>query len=567
MPLPLALVLATTTALPSTAAAQSRDDAIVDPDALATDLAARLGDDWPTYSGDYTGRRYSALTQIDKETVKQLTLAWTVEMNFDVRGPNAGFGPFGGGSDIVTQVGGEGTGEIDVSRGAIKGTILEVDGILYVTAPDHVWALDARDGGELWHYHWETRGGTHIANRGAAIWNEPLLFETPDNYLVSLKARTGEENWHVEIADFEQQYFSTTAPVVIGDRLMVGTGNDLDQPGFLQAYNPATGELIWKLYTVPMSEGDPGLETWPNLDAASHGGGNAWLPGVYDPETHYYIFGSGNPSPGYTGVARPGDNLFTCSLIAVDVETGEMAWYFQTSPHDTHDWDSAQTPILVDGVIDGRPRKLVATAARNGYFFTVDRITGKPVVTKQYGQGSNWSLGVRPSGSPDPNPAKEATIPGSLVSPIEGGVTNWQPPAFNPDTGLFYTHENNGYNMLYLTDPDPRGSMGLGGKRASIIDFVGSAFQAIDYRTGESVWRHEWPGGGGVGAGVLTTATGLVFTGDGRGNMVAFDADSGDLLWHTRIGNMSNGPQTYLVDGRQYLLVAVGERLYAFVIY
>jgi alcohol dehydrogenase (cytochrome c) len=539
---------------------------IVDPQLLAGDLAAELGDDWPSYSGDYSGRRYSSLTQIDKRTVGQLTLAWTVEMNYAVRG-QGGFGPFGGGSGIVTQVGGEGTGEIEVNGGAIKGAVLEVDGILYVTAPDHAWALDARDGSELWHYHWETRGGTHIASRGAAIWNDSLFFETPDNYLVSLDARTGEEHWHVEIADFEQQYFSTMAPIVIGDRLMVGTGNDLDQPGFLQAYDPRTGELIWKFYTVPMQEGDAGLDTWPNLDAASHGGGNAWLPGVYDPETDLYIFGSGNPSPGYTGVARPGDNLFTCSLIAVRVSTGEMAWYFQSSPHDTHDWDSAQTPILLDGVIDGEPRKLVSTAARNGYFFTLDRVTGEPIVSKQYSQAANWSLGERPSGSPEPNPAKEATIPGSLVSPVEGGVTNWQAPAFNPDTGLFYTHENNGYNILYLTDPDPRGSMGLGGKRASIIGFVGSAFQAIDYRTGDTVWRHEWPGGGGVGAGILTTATGLVFTGDGRGNMVAFDGGNGELLWHTRIGNMSNGPQTYLVDGRQYLLVAVGERLYAFTLY
>jgi alcohol dehydrogenase (cytochrome c) len=547
--------------LPLALAAQTR--AIVDPKDLGADLAG----DWPTYSGDFTGKRYSRLTQIDKETVTHLTLAWTVQMNYSVRGANGRFGPFGGGSNIVTRVGGEGTGEIEVNGGAIKGSILEIDGVLYVTAPDNAWALDARDGSELWHYHWKTRGGTHIGSRGAAIWNDSLFFETPDDYLVSLNARTGEENWHVEIADFEQQYFSTMAPIVIGDKVLVGTGNDLDQPGFLQAFDPATGKLIWKLYTVPMHEGDPGLETWPNLDAASHGGGQVWIPGVYDPQTDLYIFGTGNPTPGYTGVARAGDNLFTCTLIAVSVSTGEMQWYFQTSPHDTHDWDSAQTPVLIDGRIDGRPRKLVSTAARNGYFFTVDRITGESVVTRQYSRHANWSRGIRANGSPDPNPAKEATIPGSLVSPVEGGVTNWQPPAFNPDTGLFYTHENNGFNIVYLTDPDPRGSMGLGGKRTSIIGFVDSAFQAIDYRTGETAWRHEWPGGGGVGAGVLTTATGLVFTGDGNGNMVAFDAADGELLWHTRIGNMSNGPQTYLVDGRQYLLVAVGERLYAFVIY
>ena len=527
-------------------------------------LLGPLGDDWPSYSGDYTGQRYSALTQIDKETVRHLTLAWTVQMNYSVRGRGGLTGPGGG---FATQVGGEGTGAIDVSGGAIKGSILEVDGILYVTAPDHAWALDARDGSEIWHYHWETRGGTHIGSRGAAIWNDSLFFETPDNYLVSLDARSGEENWHVEIASFEEQYFSTMAPIVIGDKLMVGTGNDLDQPGFLQAFDPATGELLWKLYTVPMTADSPGIETWPNVDAASHGGGQVWVPGVYDPETNYYLFGTGNPSPGYTGAGRPGDNLFTCTLIAVDVDTGEMAWYFQSSPHDTHDWDSAQTPILFDGIIDGEPRRLVSTAARNGYFFTLDRVTGEAIVSVQYSKHANWSLGERDNGSPEPNPGKEATIPGSLVSPVEGGVTNWQPSAFSPQTGLFYAHENSGYNILYLTDPDPRGSMGLGGKRASYIGTLDSAFDAIDYRTGEIVWRHPWSNGVMVGAGVLTTATGLVFTGDGNGNMVAFDAEDGDLLWHTRIGNMSNTPQTFLVDGRQHLLVAVGERLYSFVIY
>ena len=524
-------------------------------------LANTLDGDWDTYSGDYSGRRYSNLTQVHKENVSDLTLAWTAEINFNVRRGNRD------GNGMVTQLGGEGRGDIDIRSGSIKGSILEINGILYVTAPDHVWAMDARDGSEIWHYHWETRGGTHIANRGVAIWNDSVIFETPDNYLVSLNAYTGAENWHTELASFELQYFSTMAPITIRDRVIVGTGNDLDQPGFVQAFDAETGELIWKFYTVPMKEDDPGIETWPNLDAASHGGGNAWVPGVYDPETDLYIFGTGNPTPGYTGVARPGDNLFTCSLVAVNVTTGEMEWYFQTSPHDTHDWDSAQTPILIDGVIDGQPRKLVSTAARNGFFFTVDRVTGEHIVTNKYSRTANWESHVRETGEPEPNPVKEATIPGTLVSPVEGGVANWQPPAFNPDTGLFYTQENNGYNMLYLTDPDPRGSMGLGGKSRAEVGSIQSAFQAIDYRTGEAVWRHEWQGGGGVNSGVLTTASGLVFTGDGRNNLVAFDGSNGELLWNTRIGNMSNPPQTFMVDGRQYLLVAVRERLFAFVMY
>ena len=347
-----------------------------------------LADSWPTYSGDYTGRRYSTLTQINQSTVKNLTLAWVGRVNAGpgVPGGGGGFGGFGGGrgggGGAPTIIGGEGPEDFPVAGGAtIKGAVLQVDGVLYACAPDNVWALDARDGHELWHFYWRTKGSTHIGCRGVGMWHNSIFVETPDDYLVSLDARTGKQNWAVEIASFEEQYFSTMAPIVIGDHVIVGTGNDLDMPGFLQSFDPLTGKLQWKFYTVPMKLGDPGLETWPNLSAAQHGGGQAWIPGVYDPETNLYIFGTGNPTPGYTGVGRKGDNLFTCSLIAVDVTTGKMKWYFQTSPHDTHDWDSAQTPIIIDATINGRPRKLVSTAARNGYVFTVDRVTGEHIVT------------------------------------------------------------------------------------------------------------------------------------------------------------------------------------------
>ena len=303
-------------------------------------LKAPLGNDWTSYSGDYTGQRFSRLTQVTPANVKHLTLAWAVRMNTDRRG------------NVV--IGGEGDGTLPVGPASMKGSVLEVNGILYVTAPDHVWAMDGRDGRELWHYFWKTRGGTHIGNRGAAIWNDSLLFETPDNYLVSIDVHTGRENWHVEIADFDQQYFSTMAPIVVGDQVLVGTGNDLDAPGFLQSYDARTGKRNWIHYTVPMNPEDPGLDTWPSLDAARHGGGQVWVPGVYDPETDLYIFSTGNPTPGYTGISRKGDNLFTCTLMAVKMSTGKMAWYYQTSPHDTHDWDSAQTPVLIDGVIEGK---------------------------------------------------------------------------------------------------------------------------------------------------------------------------------------------------------------------
>jgi alcohol dehydrogenase (cytochrome c) len=560
------LMLATSLMVaPILLAGQETAQSGLDPQSLVKPLA----DSWPTYSGDYTGRRYSALTQVNQTTVRNLTLAWTTRLTGGEPSA-AGFGGFGrgggpGGGNVI--IGGEGKGDFPTGGVSVKGAILQVDGVLYVTAPDNVWALDARDGHELWRYFWRTRGGTHIGNRGAAMWKNYLFFETPDNYLVSLDARTGKERWHVEIADFEQQYFSTMAPIVVGDHVLVGTGNDLDAPGFLQSFDPETGKRKWIFYTVPMNPGDPGLETWPSLNAARHGGGQVWIPGSYDPETKLYIFGTGNPTPGYTGAGRKGDNLFTCSLVAVNIETGKMAWYFQTSPHDTHDWDSAQTPILIDGTINGKPRKLVSTAARNGYFFTVDRVTGEHVVTSKYGATTNWATGIRPNGSPNPNPEKEATIPGSLVSPVEGGVVNWQPPAFSPDTGLFYTQENNGFQLLYLTDPDPRGSMGLGGKMAVGVGSAGNALAAIDYKTGKTVWRHPWPAGGGGGAGMLASAGRVLFTGDGSGNFVAFDAVKGKPLWHTRIGNISNAPQTHRLDGRQYVLVAVNDMLYTFVLY
>jgi alcohol dehydrogenase (cytochrome c) len=519
-------------------------------------LLKPLSGSWPTYSGDYTGRRFSALTQVNKSTVKNLTLAWTGRVT-------AG-NPTGRGANMI--VGGEGTGEFGAGGGVtIKGAILEVDDKLYVTSPDNVWMLDARDGHEIWHYYWKTRGSTHIANRGVGIWHNYLYFETPDDYLVSLDARTGIERWHVEISDFNQQYFSTMAPIVVDNHLLVGTGNDIDSPGFLQSFDPDTGKLQWKFYTVPMNPGDPGLATWPNLEAARHGGGQVWIPGSYDPETKLYIFGTGNPTPGYTGQGRLGDNLFTCSLVAVNVDTGKMAWFFQTSVHDTHDWDSAQTPILIDGTINGRARKLVSTAARNGYFYTLDRVTGEHIVTAKYGTTTNWSTGLRPNGVVEPDPGKAATIPGSLVSPIEGGVTNWPPPAYSPDTGLFYVQEHNGFNMVYLTDPDPRGSMGLGGKQVSQLGSAGDFLTAIDYKTGKVAWRHAYTGGGG--GGLLATAGGVVFSGDGSGNFAAYDASNGKPIWHTRIGNISNAPQTYLVDGRQYVLIAVGDTLYAFVMY
>jgi alcohol dehydrogenase (cytochrome c) len=534
------------------------------------DILKPLADSWPTYSGDYSGRRYSSLTQLNQTTVKNLTLAWTTRLTAGPGGPVVPV-PFGPRQPEVI-VGGVGENEF-VGATTVKGSILSVNGVLYVTAPDNVWALDANDGHLLWRYFWRTRGGTHIGNRGAAMWRNYLFFVTPDDFLISLDARTGKERWHKEIANFNQQYFLTSAPVVIENHVIVGTGNDLDSPGYLSSFDPETGDLQWKFYSVPMNPGDPGLETWKDLDAARNGGGHPWLPGAYDPETRLYIFGTGNPTPAYMSAPRGAglDNLFTCAIVAVHVDTGKMAWYFQTSPHEMHDWDSAQTPVLVDGTINGKPRKLLLTASRNGYYFTLDRRTGERLVTTQFSGTVNWAKGLNDNGQPVRDPAKDHHVGGALVSSANGGATNWPPAAFSPDTGLLYVPTAENYAMYYLTELDPRGAMGLGGKEEVGVGGGGSYISAIDYKSGKTVWKHKFRtavGDGRGGPGLLATAGRLLFGGDVSGNFVAFDPATGKPLWHSRLAaNVSNAPQTYLVGGKQHVLVAAGDTLYAFSLY
>jgi len=548
----LAALLALSPAIPVGQGASGVDPA---------DLLKPLKDSWPTYSGDYTGKRYSALDQINQSNVSHLTLAWMARVT-----PGTGQGSRGFGRPPVI-VGGEGTGDLNVGGGTIKASALEVDGVLYFTMPDNAWAVDARDGTELWHYFWKTKGGTHIGNRGLGMWHKTLFMETPDDYLVALDAPTGKELWHKQIADLADGYFSTPAPVVVGNHVLVGTGDDIDAPGFIQSFDPETGNVQWKFFTVPMKKGDPGMDTWGSVDAARHGGGQAWVPGVFDPETNLYIFSTGNPTPAFTtGTRGTGDNLFTCAIVAVNVDTGKLAWYYSTSPHDMHDYDSAQTPVLVDAMYNGKMRKLLLTAARNGYYFTLDRVTGEHLVSSKYGMYTNWAKGLNQRGAPIYNPEKNATVAGSLVSPSSDGVTNWEPASYSPDTGFLYVAQHNDYSLFYLIDLDPRGSMGLGGKEEAEVGSGGSFLTAIDYTTGKIAWKRPYYGEGG-GGGLLTTAGKLLFGGDGAGNLVANDVATGKPLWHTHIGYVSNAPQTFMLDGHQYLIAATGDTMWAFLLY
>ncbi len=522
---------------------------ILDP-ALLTKPAT---DAWPTYHDDYSGRRFSMLTQINESNVKHLTLAWIFRVKAGIT-PNA-------------IVGGEGPAPqgppTDPGVSTIKATPLMVNGILYFSTPDNAWAVDARSGRELWHFAWKGKGGDHIGNRGMGMYGSWLFFETPDNYLVSLDAQTGKERWHKQIADLKQEYFSTVAPIVVGNHVFVGvSGDSLDVPGFLEAHDPETGDIQWKWWSAPLKKGDPGFDTWPDEYAMRHGGGMTWVPGTYDPALHLYYLGTGNPNPVLTGRSRKGDNLYTCSIVALNVDTGKLAWYFQPSPHDTHDWDAAQTPVLIDAEIDGKPRKLLAQANRNGYFFLLDRTNGKNLLTAPMIRSMNWSKGIAPNGQPIPDPAKEATIEGVLVSPQTGGATNWPPPSYDPDTGLFYVGTSQEYSMFYLTDTDPHPE-GWGAAERD-AGHLGGDLEAIDIKTGKIAWDHHYPFTGGA-VGILTTAGKLLFTGDGAQHLVAFDPANGNILWHAGLADdLSNGPETYMLDGQQYLVAGAGDSLYAF---
>ena len=336
-----------------------------------------------------------------------------------------------------------------------------VDGRLYAASPNNVFAIDARDGAVLWHNYWKSRGGTTTGTRGPGMLGNLIYFTQHDDWVIAIDARNGKEVWRHEVAPFDQQYFSSIAPMPIKGHLLVGTGNDLDAPAFLKSLDPRTGAVRWILYSTPQKEGDPGPR-------------NVGQPRRGEARQRRHVdsrrLRSGNAistctarairRPSYTQGRGEGDNLFTSSLLAVDVDTGKMKWYYQTSPHDTHDWDSTQTPAIVDGPFNGRMRKLVMTATRNGYFFVLDRTTGEHLVTSKLGLTNVWAQGLDAKGQPKRNPHKDALVAGTLVN---GSVLNYPPPTFSPDTGLFYINENNGLSVSYLMEPDPRGSMGLGG--------------------------------------------------------------------------------------------------------
>lgn len=488
------------------------------------DLAKPQAGSWPTYNGDYSGRRYSDLSQINQANVKQLTVAWINQLR----------------------------------SAPVKSTPLEVNGILYLTTPDNVFAVDARTGRSIWHYTRESQGD-HFGHRGVGMYGEWLYFTTPDCHLISLNAKDGRLRWDIEIAAPKLGYFSSMAPLVVHNRVLVGVGGDrTDIRGFLDARDPVTGKIEWRWYTEPKA-GEPGSETWPKgSDAIEHGGGMTWMTGTYDPELNLTYWGIGNPNPIMTGDVRMGDNLYTDSIVALDADTGKLRWYYQTTPHDTHDYDATQTPVLFDGAFHGKRRRLLAQGNRNGYFFVLDRATGEHLLTKPFIH-TNWASGVDEKGRPVPRRDLEPVPQGTLVSPAGFGATNWMSPSFDPDTSLFYISARKSWGIFYRqSSGTPHGYAGIWYNVRN-----DSEMEAVDYRSGEVKWRHDL-GPGQAEAGVLTTAGKVLFTGDTAGNAMALDAVTGKTLWHVPVGDkIIASPMTYQLDGRQYVLTAAGNVLLA----
>jgi alcohol dehydrogenase (cytochrome c) len=481
----------------------------------SSQIADPSPDSWPLYHGDYSGKRHSSLTQITRENVGDLTLAWAFQTN----------------------------------QGAqIKSSPLLVDGILYFSVPDNIWAVDARSGHMLWHFNHPTTEGDHIGHRGVAMYKGWLYFATPDAHLISLNAKDGSVRWDKIIADVKKGYWSTTAPLVVRNHVIAGVGGDLDNlPGYLRSFDPDTGAVQWDWYA-----------TTPTGTPQGTTGGTTWMTGTYDPELNLVYWGTGNPTPVLNGKTRPGDDTWTCSIVALDPETGKLAWGFSASPHDTHDWDAVETPVLVDADFHGQPRKMLMQSSRNGYFFVLDRTNGKSLLTVPFGP-TNWALGIDKEGRPIPNPDKEPKPDGRLIAPDEGGMTNYRSPSFDPKTGLFIVDAHPSWSIYFAKPAD--GDYGWAGADYGL--WGKGVIEAIDYQTGKIRWSHE-VGRGGSGAGVLTTDSKLAFTGDATGNILAMNTTDGKTLWHAGTGApMQTSPITYELDGRQYVVTGSGGVMFA----
>jgi PQQ-dependent dehydrogenase (methanol/ethanol family) len=493
------------------------------------------GANWLTYAGDYAGHRHSPLTQIAARNVGSLAPAWVYHV------------------DGATH---------------LEATPLVYDGIMYVTNSNEVHALDARTGRPIWRYRDELAKRSDV-NRGVAILGDSVFFATSDAHLVALNRKTGGGLWDREFADTSRGAFATLAPMAVKDRVIVGvSGGDTGVRGFVAAFAATKGEELWRFWTVP-AKGDPGAETWGEL-GPEWGGAATWLNGTYDPELNALYWTTGNPWPDFYGGARRGSNLYSDSLLALDADTGKLKWYFQFTPHDTHDWDAQAWPMLLDTVYQGRPRKLLMHPNRNGYFYLLDRTTGEFLRATPFVERLNWAKGIDAKGRPIENPGMEPSPNGTRVCPSVRGATNWMSPSYNPATGLIYVptlEQCDVYSSSAKTPEPMKNFAGTGGE--SISKEPGKFYlRALDPRTGEKRWDYPMTGHGDMWAGTVSTAGGVVFFGDDDGQLVAVDASSGRHLWHYYMGqNLTASPITFMADGKQYVTIAAATDVFTFALF
>lgn len=503
---------------------------------------------WLTYSGSTFSQRYSKLDQITPGNVKNLELQWVYQAR---------------------------------SLEKFEATSLVVDGVLYtVQAPNDVVAIDALTGRVLWIYNYtpsrDARPCCGRVNRGLAILGDTLYMGTIDAHLIAVDAKTGVPQWNVAVANAAAGYAITHAPLIVKDKVIVGTaGGEYGIRGFIAAFDAKTGKEDWRFYTVP-GPGEPGHETWAG-DSWKTGGGSVWMTGSYDPALNLTYWGTGNPGPDWNGDARKGDNLYTDSVVALDPDTGKLKWYYQFSPHDEFDFDAVQVPVLADMQWKGAPRKVIMWANRNGLFYVIDRTTGQFLLGKPFVE-VNWMNGFDEKGRPMRVPGKAPTPEGTLIKPGNQGGTNWYSPSFSPKTGLFYIPAWVNYSSIYVKQPVEyaEGRLFAGAMPQSPVPMVrgseinlkrddegSGAIRAIDPNTGERKW--EFTMSDVTDSGILTTASNLLFAGGREGYFFAIDARTGALLWKASTGGqISSGPMTYAVNGRQYVTVAAGNALYAF---
>lgn len=503
------------------------------------DIVRPRAGEWPTYHGVLGGNRHSPLNQITAANVHRLAPKWLFTV------PNAQ---------------------------RLEVTPVVVDGIMYVTSGNQALALNARNGRELWRYSRPlTKGVIGDAaggiNRGVAVLGGRVFMVTDHAHLIALSRATGELVWDVEMADYREHYGATSAPLAVKDLVVSGaSGGDEGAPGFIDAYRASTGERVWRFWTMPRKPGDPGAETWIGR-AMEHGCSAAWLTGTYDPETNLIYWPTGNPCPDYNGDERQGDNLYSDSVVALDADTGKLKWHFQFTPHDLHDWDASQTPLLAEIAFRGRPRKVLMQANRNGFFYVLDRVTGEFLLGQPFVQKLTWAKGIAPDGRPELIPGNDPTPEGVRTCPSVEGATNWFSTAYHPGTNLFYVMALEACSIYTKSDAwwEPGKSFYGGGTRRVPGEQRKKVLRAIDPASGKIVWEYEQDGRGITWGGVLSTAGGLVFLGDDSGTFTAVDAKTGKRLWQFSANQLwKASPMTYALDGKQYVAIAGGPNIIVF---